>query len=376
MSFDADDEILQDFLVEAGEILEALGEQLVELERNPDDKELLNAIFRGFHTVKGGAGFLQLEALVECCHVAENVFDHLRNGLLLVNSEVMDVVLQALDAVNEMFDQVKRGEAPQPADPALIEGLAALLHGGPSEAERAAELVEDPPAVSATSGKGQPGDEISDEEYETLLNALDSEQTAQHASASAEAPVGAKATSGDDITDDEFESLLDQLHGAGKFSADKAAASAKPASAANKSAKADISATKPQSVKASGNNDEITDDEFEALLDDLHGKGKFKAAPVAANSNPGPSAPDATTPASDNSDLITDDEFEKLLDELHGKGKSASGSTKPTAKAPAAKVAPAKAPAPTAAVEKPQPKTPCKTCPCCQACSRGPGRRW
>ena len=57
MSFEQDEEILQDFLIEAGEILEALSEQLVELENNPDDADLLNAIFRGFHTVKGGAGF-------------------------------------------------------------------------------------------------------------------------------------------------------------------------------------------------------------------------------------------------------------------------------------------------------------------------------
>ena len=57
MTFEVDEEILQDFLVEAGEILELLSEQLVELENNPNDTELLNAIFRGFHTVKGGAGF-------------------------------------------------------------------------------------------------------------------------------------------------------------------------------------------------------------------------------------------------------------------------------------------------------------------------------
>ena len=56
MSYDLDEDILQDFLVEAGEILELLSEQLVELENNPEDKDLLNAIFRGFHTVKGAAG--------------------------------------------------------------------------------------------------------------------------------------------------------------------------------------------------------------------------------------------------------------------------------------------------------------------------------
>ncbi len=62
MSFEADEEILQDFLVEAGEILESLSEELVELENDVDNADLLNSIFRGFHTVKGGAGFLRNNA--------------------------------------------------------------------------------------------------------------------------------------------------------------------------------------------------------------------------------------------------------------------------------------------------------------------------
>lgn len=126
MAFDADEEILQDFLVEAGEILEKLSEQLVDLEQHPDDSDLLNAIFRGFHTVKGGAGFLQLEALVNCCHSAENVFDTLRNHKRKVDSELMDVVLEALDNVNAMFEEVRNHEEPTPAPDELIARLDAL----------------------------------------------------------------------------------------------------------------------------------------------------------------------------------------------------------------------------------------------------------
>ncbi|KPA93875.1 Hpt domain-containing protein, partial [Pseudomonas asplenii] len=133
MSFGADEEILQDFLVEAGEILEQLSEQLVELESRPDDADLLNAIFRGFHTVKGGAGFLQLNELVECCHIAENVFDILRKGERRVDAELMDVVLEALDAVNGMFGQVRERSPITPATPELLAALSRLAEPAGAE---------------------------------------------------------------------------------------------------------------------------------------------------------------------------------------------------------------------------------------------------
>src|SRR5690606_19443816 len=197
MSFDADEEILQDFLVEAGEILELLSEQLVELESSPDDAALLNAIFRGFHTVKGGAGFLQLHELVECCHIAENVFDILRKGERRVDSELMDVVLQALDSVNEMFTQVRERTAVTPATPELLAALTRL-----AEPAGAHEVpVEAPP-------EPEPEITTADNEFEQFLGAL--EQPAESAPAQA----------GDEITDEEFESLLDQLHGKGAFAAE------------------------------------------------------------------------------------------------------------------------------------------------------------
>ncbi|HZX16580.1 MAG TPA: chemotaxis protein CheA [Pseudomonas sp.] len=310
MSFGADEEILQDFLVEAGEILELLSEQLVELESRPDDMNLLNAIFRGFHTVKGGAGFLQLNELVECCHIAENVFDILRKGERRVDSELMDVVLEALDAVNSMFTEVRERTDLTPATPALLAALARLAEPAGAAQPIPAEAEPEPEAeVEPAAG------DITDSEFEQLLGALD-ESPAQVPS----------AASSDEITDDEFESLLDQLHGKGQFVAPEVAAA--PAA--------------PVAAAPASSGDEITDDEFESLLDQLHGKGQFVPPPVSAP----PAAPAAKAePAAAPSGDITDDEFEALLDQLHGKGKFVEPEAiKPVVPAPAAKpVEPAKA---------------------------------
>ncbi|HEJ2824023.1 TPA: chemotaxis protein CheA [Pseudomonas aeruginosa] len=355
MSFDADEEILQDFLVEAGEILEQLSEQLVELESRPDDMDLLNAIFRGFHTVKGGAGFLQLNALVECCHIAENVFDILRKGERRVSSELMDVVLQALDTVNAMFDQVREQSEPTPATPELLAALARLAEpeGAEPEGAEPAEPVQAPPAAVPPAEPAAPPEapaqsassDITDDEFEQLLDALQGDEAP--ASAVAEAPA---APAGDEISDAEFEALLDQLHGKGKFV--PPAVSAEPA-------QVPAEAVEPAAAAAG---DDISDDEFEALLDELHGKGKFGDVPEAAGTPAAPAAaaPAAApaeqgkAPAAAGGDEISDDEFESLLDELHGKGKfngaseavaaAAAVAKNIAAKSPAAKpVAPAKA---------------------------------
>ncbi|MBS3184035.1 chemotaxis protein CheA [Pseudomonas sp. PCH44] len=314
MSFGADEEILQDFLVEAGEILEQLSEQLVELESRPDDADLLNAIFRGFHTVKGGAGFLQLNELVECCHIAENVFDILRKGERRVDAELMDVVLEALDTVNSMFGQVRERSAVTPATPELLAALSRLAE--PASADAPAPVVEAAPEPVAAEA------DITDTEFEQLLDSLDAVKT-EAAAAQAQMQGETLSGSGDDITDAEFESLLDQLHGKGQFSPEVAAAEA------GGDASAPVS-------------DEITDEEFESLLDQLHGKGTFQAdaLPAAAAT-----AQNVVAPAS--SDEITEHEFEALLDQLHGKGKFTGDS--------AASEAPVAAAEPVAAVAESKP---------------------
>jgi len=292
MSFEADEEILQDFLVEAGEILELLSEQLVELENDVDNADLLNAIFRGFHTVKGGAGFLALGELVDVCHGAENIFDLLRNGQRSVTAELMDTILSALDTVNEMFTLVQNKESLVAASPELLAELHRL--SVPEGQESAAEPVATAPVPVVTAP------EMSE-------------------------PVSASISSNDDMSEDEFERLLDELHGGGSPSAVAApiTVEASPAS--------------PPPSSLAGNSDEISDDEFESLLDELHGQGAFSASSSETGST-----------LSSSSDDINDDEFENLLDELHGKGQApkASAATpiasipKGTPQAPSAKVAP------------------------------------
>ncbi|GAA0291006.1 chemotaxis protein CheA [Psychrosphaera haliotis] len=289
MALDVDQEILQDFLIEAAEILELLSEELVELENDPENADLLNSIFRGFHTVKGGAGFLALTNLVDACHGAENVFDILRTGKRSVTPELMDVILQALDTVNEMFEQVKAGDQPEPAAPEL---LNALHHYCSPEGEA--------PAAPADVAQE---DSAADDDFFDIDSVTDTSPT---------------DNSVEEFTEDEFEALLDELHG-------------QPADKPEPAAK---------SMFDSG--DDISDDEFESLLDELHGKGSFKTE--EASEKKAPAEPKAGSQFS-SGDEITDDEFESLLDDIHGKGGG------PTVKAPVAKSEPAKAEPP----KKPEP---------------------
>jgi len=271
MSYEADEEILQDFLIEAGEILESLSEQLVELENDPDNAELLNSIFRGFHTVKGGAGFLALNHLVDVCHGAENIFDLLRNNQRQVSSGLMDVILQALDSINEMFVLVQNRDELEAADPILLAELHRLSE--PEGAEHA-------PVASA----------------ETTAEALP------------------ESSSSDEMSEDEFDRLLDELHGT-KTPSQSTQALTEP---------------EPEPVSSANSND-ISDDEFESLLDELHGQGAF--SPEVANSS--------SSTSQSMSNEINDDEFENLLDELHGQGKAPQTSIKASEPDPVPVAAPA-----------------------------------
>ncbi|MBH1514378.1 chemotaxis protein CheA [Stenotrophomonas maltophilia] len=214
------DDITADFIIEAQEILDRLGEQLVSLEQAPQDTEQLNAVFRGYHTLKGGAGFLGVTAMVELCHAAEEALGAARAGQAVLQAHHFDAAQQSLDYLQSMLDAVSSGTEPGYAPPDLIAQFD--VHGGAAA-----------PAAAAAAPAAGAGDLITDDEFEALLDQL-------HGGNAPTAVAPAKKADDGLISEDEFEALLDQLHGG-------AAPGARPAAAV---APAPIAAPRPAAAPA------------------------------------------------------------------------------------------------------------------------------
>jgi two-component system, chemotaxis family, sensor kinase CheA len=151
-------DIAADFLVEAEEIVARLGDDLVQLELRPDDSEILNSVFRGFHTIKGGASFLDMPGMVALCHVVEELFDALRRGRLDVHAGVFDLAQAAADELTQMLAALRAGAHMKPAAKTLLDGLHAALGAVPRQS----------PELPAAAGT----DAISDDEFEAMLDEL------------------------------------------------------------------------------------------------------------------------------------------------------------------------------------------------------------
>ena len=150
--FEGMEDLLQDFLVEAGELLAGVDNKLVDLEQSPGDHRLLNEIFRGFHTIKGGAGFLNATELVTLCHLTENLFDKLRNNQMTLTPEIMDVIMSATAGVRTMFDTLEGGMQPGAADPAVIAALKQVLTGESAVAKPATPVPAPAPTPLPAAG--------------------------------------------------------------------------------------------------------------------------------------------------------------------------------------------------------------------------------
>ncbi|TGU74542.1 chemotaxis protein CheA [Geomonas terrae] len=111
MAIDCEDqELLDGFLAETTELLEKLDDDLITLEKSPEDADLMNRIFRSIHTVKGASSFLGFDMLVKVTHKTEDVLNRLRKVELRLNPEIMDVILEAVDLVKTLVADIKAGE--------------------------------------------------------------------------------------------------------------------------------------------------------------------------------------------------------------------------------------------------------------------------
>lgn len=145
-----DPELLADFLEEARELVETASVDIPALEASPGDGDLLNRLFRAFHTVKGGAGFLGIDVVVTLCHRAEDLMSDIRAGKLSMTPEAVDAVARALSVTERMLQDLSRGETPEAAPPEVFDALDAARRQGGSAA----------------------ADDISEDEFEALLDSL------------------------------------------------------------------------------------------------------------------------------------------------------------------------------------------------------------
>ncbi|MCE3262870.1 MAG: chemotaxis protein CheA [Pseudoduganella sp.] len=147
------DDMLKEFVVEAMDLAVNVEEHLLRLERDPENKETLNAVFRSFHTIKGGAGFMNLGALVSACHLTENLFDALRTGAAPVTPLSIEAALQASGFVADQLTDLNNGTAPDalapmPADLEAI--LKEAIEGKATSSAVKAKPAAAPAAPAAT----------------------------------------------------------------------------------------------------------------------------------------------------------------------------------------------------------------------------------
>jgi two-component system chemotaxis sensor kinase CheA len=194
-----DEEMLRDFVVEALELATNVEDHLLTLERHPDDKEVLNAVFRAFHTIKGGAGFVNLPAMVSACHLTENLFDALRTGAAPVTPIAIEAALQASGFVADQLTELSNGAdpaslAPMPKD--LEDILTHAIKGdgnAPAAAPAAAKPVHIAAAAEPVAASGNSVKADGELDWEALYRAVTPQSDATVASAPAPAAVAAAA---------------------------------------------------------------------------------------------------------------------------------------------------------------------------------------
>lgn len=146
------DDMLKEFVVEALDLAINVEEHLLSLERNPGDMNTLNAVFRSFHTIKGGAGFMNLSAMVSACHLTENLFDALRTGQSAVTPIAIEAALEASGFVADQLTALSNGTTPEQLSTmpkALEKLLNDAIEGKTSSSNKGAEPKQEVPVTAS-----------------------------------------------------------------------------------------------------------------------------------------------------------------------------------------------------------------------------------
>jgi len=237
-------EILEDFLVEAFELVDQIDHDLVELEENPEDLDLLNSIFRVAHTVKGSSSFLNFDVLTKLTHHMEDVLNKARHGDLKITPDIMDVVLESVDMMKALLNCIRdngNDTAIGMDIGPICEKLTAISEGetpaqaeAQVEAEAAAKTGEQPASSTANSAPAA-------NPAPTGASAAPASTTAAPANAAPEKEVDVNSLSDAEV-EAEIARLLkqrkaeDEARRQEKAKANPAAAAPKPSAPAKKSA--------------------------------------------------------------------------------------------------------------------------------------------
>ena len=139
-------ELLDQFILEARECLEQIGQRLLDVEKSPSDTELLNDLFRLVHTLKGNCGLFEFKPLERVVHAGEDLLDRVRHGALTYHNDMADTMLEAMDFTAQMVDQIEQlGHIDPSADgrsEALASALRQHLNRPPTASQPAAKIPD------------------------------------------------------------------------------------------------------------------------------------------------------------------------------------------------------------------------------------------
>ncbi len=204
-------EILQDFLVESFELIEQLDQDLVELESTPEDRELLNRIFRVAHTIKGASSFLNFDVLTHLTHHMENILNLARHGELVLDAKVMDVILESIDLMKNLLEQIRDSGSDEGLDVSgCVERLDRASGGSGEvahpEAVTAAPAAQEPVQEAPAEAEDEPDySNMSEDEVEAEIARLLAERQAAD-----KAKREAKKATGDDDENESSDDASDE----------------------------------------------------------------------------------------------------------------------------------------------------------------------